>query len=224
MDMKRIFHKIGDNTNQESLASKMRRSRFTFFLDLLESVPKPISILDVGGTQIFWEMMGFTSSGQIRITLLNLELPQVDGSNFLGLVGDATNLSAIRDQQFDVVFSNSVIEHVGDFEQQRCMASEIRRVGKRYFVQTPNYYFPIEPHYLFPAFQWLPESVRVGLIRHFDLGHIKRITDPTEAQEQVRSIRLLKRNELLKLFTDCNLYEEKFLGLVKSFVVYSHDW
>jgi len=219
-----MFHLVGDNTNEDSLASKMRRSRFRFFLDLLASVPKPVSILDVGGTQIFWEMMGFSELEQIQITLLNLEMPEITLSNFVGLEGDAKNLDVIADQQFDVVFSNSVIEHVGDFSQQQRMASEIRRVGKRYFVQTPNCNFPMEPHYLFPAFQWLPESFQVGLIRHFDLGHIKKIPDLQEAREQVRSIRLIKKNELLTLFPDCNIYEEKFLGLVKSYVVFNKDW
>lgn len=57
-------------------------------------------------------------------------------------------MKQFQDNEFDAVFSNSVIEHVGDYEAQRQMANEIMRVGKRYFVQTPNFYFPIEPHIL----------------------------------------------------------------------------
>ena len=71
-------------------------------------------------------------------------------------VGDAVDMPGISDGAFDVVFSNSVIEHVETYENQRRMAAEIRRVGRRYFVQTPNRHFPLEPHFLVPGFQLLP--------------------------------------------------------------------
>jgi ubiquinone/menaquinone biosynthesis C-methylase UbiE len=222
--MGKLLKTILDYESDRSLPTKMRRSRFKLFLNLLKSVPKPISILDVGGTEKFWKMMAFTNPDQIHFTLLNLKMPAISLPNFMGITGDATSMSSISDQQFDVVFSNSVIEHVGDFNQQRLMASEIQRVGKRYFVQTPNYYFPIEPHFLFPAFQWLPKKLRFWLIQNFNLGHIKRISDPTKAKEMVNSTRLIKRRELLILFPDSIIIEEKYLGLVKSFIVYNQDW
>jgi 2-polyprenyl-3-methyl-5-hydroxy-6-metoxy-1,4-benzoquinol methylase len=75
-----------------------------------------------------------------------------------------------RDHQFDVVYSNSVIEHVGDLDDMRRMAQEIQRVGKRYFLQTPNRYFPIEPHFVFPFFQFLPRPVQISLVQKFRLG------------------------------------------------------
>lgn len=66
--------------------------------------------------------------------------------------GDATNLSQYSDKSFDIVFSNSVIEHLYTKENQISMAKEVNRVGKNYFIQTPNYWFPIEPHWVFPSF------------------------------------------------------------------------
>ncbi|MBC8844888.1 class I SAM-dependent methyltransferase, partial [Escherichia coli] len=75
----------------------------------------------------------------------------------------ATDLSEIDDQQFDIVFSNSVIEHLYTWENQEKMAKEVLRVGKYHFIQTPNYWFPIEPHWVFPFFQFLPKSIRIRL-------------------------------------------------------------
>ncbi|MEM2045934.1 MAG: class I SAM-dependent methyltransferase, partial [Candidatus Bathyarchaeia archaeon] len=57
------------------------------------------------------------------------------------IIGDARCMP-FKDKSFDVVFSNSVIEHVGNYDDQKMCAEEIRRVGKCYFVQTPNFYFP----------------------------------------------------------------------------------
>ena len=68
-------------------------------------------------------------------------------------MGDATDLSPFKDKSFDIVHSNSVIEHLYNFENQKKMASEIMRVGQKHIVQTPNKYFFLEPHLsYFPFF------------------------------------------------------------------------
>jgi hypothetical protein len=216
----RILQGIADTRNPLSPASKARLRRFEFFIQLLQRVPRPTKILDVGGTQDFWEKMNFADEPSIRITLLNLATPYVTRVNFRGIEGDATKMSCFSPGEFDVVFSNSVIEHVGGREEQARMAREIQRVGKRYFVQTPNFYFPIEPHFLFPGFQWLPSSVRILLIKYFDLGWFKKTLDKKKARAIVDSVHLLRKKELLLLFPDSNLYKEKIFGLIKSFVVY----
>jgi Methyltransferase domain len=69
------------------------------------------------------------------------------GYNFRILVGDGCKLN-IPDESYDIAHSNSVIEHVGSWERQKQFASEIRRVGKSFWVQTPAREFFIEPHYL----------------------------------------------------------------------------
>jgi hypothetical protein len=212
-----------DNRDNASLAAKLRIRRFTFFKELLQAVPRPIRILDIGGTQVFWEVMDFTDEPGIHIVILGLAVPQTTYENFTGVAGDATNLTQFADNEFDVVFSNSVIEHVGDYDKQSQMAQEVRRVGRRYFVQTPNFFFPIEPHFLFPAYHWLPMSMRVWLLRHFDLGWGERTDDIDRAREQIEGIRLLRRREIVELFPGSKLYEERVLGLVKSFVIYG-DW
>jgi len=212
--------KITDNRDEDSLAARMRRKRFELFLALLKTVPKPVNILDMGGTQRFWEVMDFTNEPDVFITLLNLTPPTVLYRNFLGVQGNALDLSRFREKEFDIVFSNSVIEHVGNYDNQRKMAQEVHRIGKRYFVQTPNYYFPIEPHFLFPGFQWMPIRLRILLIRHFKLGWVDKISDYDKAKELIQNTRLLTRKALTTLFPNASLYEEKIFGLVKSFVVY----
>lgn len=212
--------RVVDTGNSRSLSSGLRRKRFALFEQLLSELPMPMTILDVGGTQSFWEIMDFADRPGVHITLLNITEPKIRSRGFTGVVGNATAMVEFNENQFDVVFSNSVIEHVGDYAQQERMANEIMRVGKRYFLQTPNYYFPIEPHFLFPGFQWLPLATRAWLINHFTLGWVKQIHDKHQAWDKVKNIRLLTKAELLSLFPGANLYHERFVGLVKSFIVY----
>jgi hypothetical protein len=94
----------------------------------------------------------------------------------------------------------------------RKMAREIQRVGKWYFIQTPNLYFPIEPHFVFPLFQFLPISWRVYLVRHFNLGWIRQEPDRERAEREVRSINLLSKTQLRSLFPDANVTAEMFFG------------
>jgi SAM-dependent methyltransferase len=210
---------FADNTNHHSIAYRFRYRRFLFFRSLLDQLPRPVSILDIGGTQDYWNMMGFADEN-IHITLLNLQLQPVSGGSFTSVTGDATNLSGYADKSFDIVYSNSVIEHLFTAEAQAQMAKEVMRVGKNYFIQTPNYYFPIEPHWVFPFFQFLPFACRVWLTRNFHLGHIGRIKDPATAAQQVKEIRLLTKRQLQFFFPDASFYNERFLGFTKSLVAY----
>lgn len=122
--------------------------------------------------------------------------------------------------EFDIVFSHSVIEHVGGFNDQHRMAEEIKRVGKRFFLQTPNRYFPIETHFLFPLFQFFPLYFKKFLVSHFDIGWYKRTHDWRQAMEVINSVRLLDEKELKELFPGANIYRERLLGFTKSFIVF----
>jgi hypothetical protein len=218
-----IVRTLADNSRPDSLATRMRRKRFAFFLSLLRSIEGPVEILDIGGTQQFWDIMLGEEPSGMRVTLLNVVHQPVSSSAFVSAVGDARKLDRIRDGEFDVVFSNSVIEHVGGYADQRRMADEVQRVGKRYFVQTPNRRFPIEPHFLFPFFQYLPVSMRAWMLNSFDVGWYRRIPDRSAARREVESIQLLTRPRFANLFPDATIYEEKVLGLTKSFVAF-HGW
>lgn len=217
--------RIADNRRSDSLASRFRRRRFTLFLELLEGGQGTVTILDVGGTAAFWnEMLPGAPVGKCEVTLLNVNPSVGDEGSFHMIQGDARDLRQFPDKHFDVVFSNSVIEHVGGWEDQKRMASEVRRVGHRYFVQTPNYFFPIEPHFLVPGFQWLPFRLRVWLVRKRSLGWMGRREDVREAEALVSSVRLLRESEIRQLFPGGTIYKERALGLVKSFVAYGGSW
>jgi hypothetical protein len=111
------------------------------------------------------------------------------------------------DGEFDIAFSNSVIEHV-PADRQRAFAAEVQRVAKRYFIQTPNRYFPIEPHYQVPFFQFLPERARRALNRRFTLGW--------QGKGHWEEITLLSAKDMKRLFPDAKIKRERLLGLTKS--------
>ena len=217
-----MLKKWADNRDPTSLAARLRRRRFALFEALLGRVPGPVRILDVGGTPEFWRVIGF-SRPNVSVTLLNQTPATTASDTIRAVVGDARDMREFGDREFDVVFSNSVIEHVGTFADQQAMASEVRRIGKRYFVQTPNKYFPIEPHFLFPGFQFLPVSIRAGMLARRDIGWYKKAPSYEDALKEVTAIRLLSEREFRTLFPEGRLGKERLFGLTKSFTAY-HGW
>ena len=218
-----LLRTLADNQDGRSLAHRLRKRRLLFLRELLAEVPTPWRMLDVGGTPEYWCMMEFAVPAGCEICVLNLELPSTPkcGPGFTFVRGSATNLGEYSDSSFDVVFSNSVIEHVGDFTAQRQMAEEVRRVGVRHFVQTPNYWFPIEPHFLLPGVQWLPERWRAELIHRLRPGwYGQHLRSRSEAIAVVQSIQLLRRPDLEMLFPESSIYTERVLGIPKSFIAF----
>lgn len=209
-----------DNTTAGSLANKFRQKRFAWFVRKLDGLERPVRILDLGGTSNYWRQLEPQQLSGLEVVLLNLEAESFESPVVESLSGDARDLSRFADKQFDLVFSNSVIEHVGSLSDQQQMAREIARVGKSYVVQTPNYYFPIEPHFLVPFFQFLPFSVRIFLVKNFSLGWTSKVSSDEEAETLVNSVRLMDKEELVGAFPESKFYSEKCFGLTKSFVVF----
>jgi len=187
-------------------------------MNLVRDLPKPVTVLDTGGTVNFWNQMGMLNNADFKLTILNIESEENNYSNIKFVKGDARNLSCYKDSEFDIVFSNSVIEHVGSKSDQEKMASEIVRTGKRYYVQTPNYYFPFEPHFLFPLFQFFPLFFKKFLLKNFSMGWFDKANDDSEAMEIINSIRLLRKKEFRELFPDSMIIPEKLFWISKSFV------
>lgn len=213
---------MATHSNKSSISSKLRHNRFTLFKSLLPQVDKPIKILDVGGKETIWSREGFCEPNvinQFEITMLNINQQQTTSPNIRSTAGDARNMSEFADGEFDIVFSNSVIEHVGNYNDKMLMAKEIQRVGKKYFVQTPNFYFPIEPHFVYPFFQFLPLQLKVWILMHVGRRH-KKVESAEKAKNIANGIQLLSKRQFKKLFPQAIIFEEKFLGLTKSFIAY----
>jgi len=214
----KIFFDISENKN--SLGNQFREKRFSFFLKKFNKMQKPISILDVGGKINFWENRGLAGNNDYKITVLNIEKEKSNYSNINCLIGDATNLNQFKNKSFDIVHSNSVIEHLYNFENQKKMASVFMRVGQKYIVQTPNKYFFIEPHYLLPFFNIVPEKLKYLILTKTKLSRLKK-WDKNFAKQYIKEIRLLSEKEMKTLFPKSKIYFEKFLGMNKSFTMYN---
>lgn len=220
---RKITKYITDYGNGESLGSRLRVKRITPLLDMIRTVFKDkgyVEIIDIGGTRTYWQVVTpeFLEKHKVHITIVNLpgdDLPE-DKGPFSYREGDGCDLAEYEDQVFDIAHSNSVIEHVGNWSQVQSFASELKRVSKHYFVQTPNFWFPIEPHCMTPFFHWLPKAARMWLVAHFELGHWSRAGSKEEAREIVDSARLIKRTTFSSLFPDAQIQTEWFWLLPKS--------
>jgi Methyltransferase domain len=214
-----VLRRSADVYDPNSFANRLRSARFRQFEKLAACLPKPLRILDVGGTSEFWENRGWAGRADCQILSLNLVPEKQRYENIQPFTGDATNLAQFDDGSFDIAFSNSVIEHLFTFEKQIYMAKQIRRIGKAFWVQTPNYWFPIEPHFHIPGWQWMPVDVRIAMLRRWRCGWTGPCPDPAEARRQIEEIRLLTKRELTLLFPGATIIAEHFCGWVKSWTL-----
>jgi hypothetical protein len=134
------------------------------------------------------------------------------------MVADACELDSIDDSSFDLAHSNSVIEHVGLYPRVEKFARHFRRIAKRYYLQTPSFWFPIEPHFMCPLFHWLPEPVRASLLMSVSLGTYARSQTVSEAVNCVQEIHLLDYKMMRELFPDGAIMRERFALLTKSLI------
>jgi hypothetical protein len=189
-----------------------RKRRMRLFYGHFKVEPQT-RVLDIGGREFNWTLMPFAP----RVTILNLSVQGTRGGKFEWVIGDARKLP-FPDKAFEIVYSNSVIEHLGNLDDQRRFAAECSRVGCAYFVQTPNRNFPIEPHLLTPFIHWLPRKWQARLLRNFTLwGWITR-PDAAARARFLDTTRMLTRAEFQSLFPDAEIRAECFLGLSKSFI------
>jgi SAM-dependent methyltransferase len=123
-----------------------------------------------------------TSKNELNnLPLLNIIIP---------IRGDGCQLP-FADKSVDFIFCNAIIEHIHKTKRQ-LLAKEIQRVCKTgFFISTPNYWFPLEPHYLLPFFQYMPEIMKRFLLRWFSNGYMNH-TKNSYAYLQLLTHRKLK--------------------------------
>ncbi len=221
----KLARAASDARDPGSLAHRLRKARIQPLVEMIEAIHAQqgaIHIIDVGGTDTYWRIVpaNFLELHAVTITVVNLpgtRLPD-DSGRFRFVHGDGRNLQMFEDLSFDIAHSNSVVEHVGDWGQMMRFARELARIAPNYFVQTPSYWFPVEPHSLTPFFHWLPRSLRVWLVRHFDLGNWHKRPNKVDAVALIERTRLLSKRELRVLFHDADIESERFLGFRKSLI------
>lgn len=201
-----LVHPYGD------LQRKWRQKRMEDCVNAL-GITDDTTVLDVGGDAYNWNLV----SVKPRLTILNIfPAPEKLPEHITWVVGDGCNMG-FDDGEFDVAFSNSVIEHLGSAENQAKFAAEVQRVGCSYFVQTPNRRFPIEPHLIAPFVHYLPRQWQRPLYPYTGWGLLSK---PSAAQmdAQFAELRLLNESELAAFFPNAQIKRERVAGLVKSLI------
>lgn len=206
--------------NPHSLGSYLRRRRQKLLKRLIdhrfEKKQAPIQILDIGGRRYYWELLSaeYLAARDVHITIVNLpsEANLDENSERITITtGNGCDLNEYADSSFDIVHSNSTIEHLGSWENMQRFAHEVRRLAPSYFIQTPYYWFPIEPHYVAPFVHWIPESWRAQLLTRMTLGNYPRANSFEDAMVMVKDAHLLNIAQMKRLFPDARMHYE-YLG------------
>jgi hypothetical protein len=213
-------------------SARSRGRRAAFFRERMRP-RRGMSILDLGGSDGAF-MAAILDGVAAEVTVADVsDAPLQAGHRygFRGVVLEDEGPLPFPDGEFDVVFCNSVIEHVTlpkedcerrgygrrewrerSLERQTAFAREIRRVGRAYFVQTPHRHFPIEAHTWLPAVNWLSHRSTRVLLRVSDRFWVKYCG--------VADWHLLDVQDMQSLFPDSAIRVERALGLPKSIIAY----
>lgn len=222
---KKIAQSAANYDNKDSFGAKLRAKRLGPLLNMIEAVHAEhgeVRIIDVGGTARYWKIVpdDFLEQHNVRISLVNLpdENKEEPGEPFELVEADACDMHNIGDKSYHIAHSNSVVEHVGDWSRMRAYADEVQRVAEKYFVQTPSFWFPVEPHCMTPFFHWLPKMTRMWMVSNFSLGNWPKAKDVDHAVRLVEHARLLNFKMMQELFKDAAIVRERYYGLTKSFI------
>ena len=212
---RKIHHRLGDPDDPRSFSSSRRAKRFD---ELIRRFPQldSMRVLDLGGTLDFWR------SAPVRpthVTTLNLDEYYPDEPWLDHVVADACELASLDlcVGGYDLVVSNSLIEHVGGYCRRQEFARVVAAAAPSHWVQTPDRYFPVEPHYVAPGFQFFSPAARAELVRRWPFAH-ERVYTRRDALAQVLTIELISAAELQHLFPESTIWHERLAGLSKSIV------
>ena len=218
---RRVSRAVADPYTPSSLGARRRSSRWD---ELLRRFPEldQMRIVDLGGDMRAWRLAPVQPR---ELVLLNrFAQSDVDGSgngngSVKAVVGDACSLPAeLRGERFDLVYSNSVLEHVGGHDRRLAFAASVRELGDAHWIQTPYRYFPVEPHWLCPGLQFLPVRARAEVTLRWPLGGYSAVRELDQAVRWVLATELVSVTELRHYFPASEIWRERFVGLTKSLV------
>jgi hypothetical protein len=173
-------------------------------------------VIDLGG--YYWNWVSAPVQPK-NVVVVNLDTKRFPGepSWVESVTADACELPAeIFERAFDLVYSNSLLEHVGGYSRRKALADAVHRLAPHHWVQTPARYCPIEPHWLFPGFQFLPAHLRLEAARRWPFSPTYRRSDLEDLTEEVLGIELVSNTEMRHLFPTSDLYMERLVGIPKS--------
>jgi hypothetical protein len=173
-----------------------------------------MTVLDVGGVEAQWRL---SPAKPARLVMLNL-FPQESEAEVI--VGDACDPpEALLREHFDLVISNSVLEHVGGHWRRQRFAETVHAISDHHWVQTPYRYFPIEPHFVCPGVQYLPKRVAVTYLSNWPIGNYRgKLRDPRRTLEYLQRIELLDLSSFRTYFPDSEIVRERIGPLIKSLI------
>ena len=191
-----------------------KQRRFRRFISCLNPQTSE-SLLDIGGYAFNWFQRGRVIG---RVDVVNLdpvaETEAPEGSPVIrSLTGDGRRLT-MANQSYDIVFSNSVIEHVGTFDDQKAFAAEARRLGSKLWIQTPARECPIEPHFIGFCIHWFPRRYHASLARWTSLRGLGGSSSTDDLRDIANTTRLLSKSEMRELFPDCTIWTERMFGFI----------
>jgi hypothetical protein len=198
--------------NDRSLSEHLRRRRWNLIQRQLPDL-SALRVLDLGGTGWWW---GRAPIKPRHVTVITLWDADQTHPGVTMIEGDALRAAElVGDQKFDLVFSNSLLEHLGGHSARRRFAEVVAGLAPRYVIQTPYRYFPVEPHWMFPGFQFLPVGARAYIAPRWRLGHTYG-WDERQATNEVMQTDLVSAAEMRDYFPDAEIVWERVGGVPKS--------
>lgn len=190
------------------LQYQSRRRKFELFMKLLRPTEQDLVLDCGGGDSSYLEAL---YPWPERIVVLDIALANQRPIASMPVCANALHLP-FHDHAFDIVWSNAVIEHVGDFARQQQFAREVGRVGRSYFVTTPWKGFPIELHYKLPLYQFVPKALQRWLSQRYAIGWY--------AKGQWENIHLLWQRQLQRLFPEAQVLKHHVTPWPETLIAY----
>lgn len=217
----------------QRLRQYTRAQRHKLFDDFMKHSTGPIRLVDLGGTVSFWENWGLARQPQLAVTIVNdhhqdktHEHDAITLPNLARLHADVMSLTAADLAAYDVIFSNSLIEHLPSQQAQRQLAQAIIDSGRPYFMQTPNKLSPVDPHFprpYVPFFAAYPRPLQARLLSWSALGSGEAAPSFEAALVRLTNYHPLTRGDVRQLFPQARVVMERPLGVPMSIIAMSEN-